>query len=295
VLNISFEGWFQFRMATDPDPPDEPRGISGPTMAIAGEPDLDGIIRFNDFVAPRYPMNTARGVTVTAVKIAGESGGTPHPLVGGRVDLLGKPMFVGRNFAVAVGGKEPIDPFHIQVSSPDGSIVISRVDLWDPAHPDLTALEITIQQLARRQPTGISIQNAQVAEATGVLDYAGFRQERRAVLIEKLKTTSDPIERVGLEQRIEAIGQDKLMRGVTIATLAFLGAQESFSIGPNLAMIGPGINGPITIHDPANRLGGKIGTAQPWPCDFWLGGFDVDTMMGYVQGSLSIPFKPSAS
>jgi len=278
-------------MATDPDPPDEPRGISGPTMAVAGEPDLDGVIRLNDFVALRFPMQAAPGVTVIGV-VGGGPEQNPHPLVGGRVDLLGDPRFIGRNFAVAVGGKEPIDPFHIQVTSKCGNLAIAREDLWDPLKPNLTALEITPQQLARRQPSGISIQNTQVAEATGIMDYPGFRQDRLKALLNKLGATTGPIERVGLEQRIAAIEQDGLRRGITIATLVFLGAQEKFSIGPNLGMIGPGINGPITVRDPKNLLRGKVGTNQPWPCEFWMGGYDVDTMMGYMKGSLSIPFRP---
>ena len=45
MIEIHFEGWFECRLATDPDPTDEPRGVSGWTYALAGEPDLDRIIR----------------------------------------------------------------------------------------------------------------------------------------------------------------------------------------------------------------------------------------------------------
>ena len=44
MLILNFEGYFQMRMATDPDPTDEKRGISGYTFALAGEPDLDAKI-----------------------------------------------------------------------------------------------------------------------------------------------------------------------------------------------------------------------------------------------------------
>src|SRR3989441_8892461 len=43
-LYLSFEGYFQMRMATDPDPSDEPRGVSGYTFALAGEPDFDFLL-----------------------------------------------------------------------------------------------------------------------------------------------------------------------------------------------------------------------------------------------------------
>ena len=44
-LWIKFEGWFQCRLATDPDPADEPRGVDGYIHAIPSERDLDRIIR----------------------------------------------------------------------------------------------------------------------------------------------------------------------------------------------------------------------------------------------------------
>src|SRR5688500_5259039 len=37
---LTFRGWFQARLPTDPDPFDEPRGISGYAWALPGEPDL---------------------------------------------------------------------------------------------------------------------------------------------------------------------------------------------------------------------------------------------------------------
>jgi hypothetical protein len=41
TLSISFDGFFQCRLATDPDPSNEQRGISGFTYAVAGETLLD--------------------------------------------------------------------------------------------------------------------------------------------------------------------------------------------------------------------------------------------------------------
>ncbi len=41
TLSISFDGYFQCRLATDPDPSNEQRGISGFTYAVAGETLLD--------------------------------------------------------------------------------------------------------------------------------------------------------------------------------------------------------------------------------------------------------------
>src|SRR4051794_3229551 len=43
-LVLAFEGWCSLRQPTDPDPFDEPRGVSGYSFAFAGEPDLDRVI-----------------------------------------------------------------------------------------------------------------------------------------------------------------------------------------------------------------------------------------------------------
>ena len=44
-LTIHFEGYWQCRQATDPDPSRDKRGASGYTFAIGNENDLDEIIR----------------------------------------------------------------------------------------------------------------------------------------------------------------------------------------------------------------------------------------------------------
>lgn len=44
-LVINFEGYWQCRQATDPDPSEDPRGVSGYTYAFGNESDLDLIIR----------------------------------------------------------------------------------------------------------------------------------------------------------------------------------------------------------------------------------------------------------
>ena len=43
MLKLLFEGYYQMRMSTDPDPPDDPRGLSGYTFALPGEPDFDRV------------------------------------------------------------------------------------------------------------------------------------------------------------------------------------------------------------------------------------------------------------
>ena len=45
LLEVHFEGYFMCRIATDPDPSNEHRGMSGYTMALPRETRLDQIIR----------------------------------------------------------------------------------------------------------------------------------------------------------------------------------------------------------------------------------------------------------
>ena len=82
MITLNFEGWFQCRLATDPDPSDEPRGVSGWTFAVAGEEDLDRIIRLQQPVSPRSPGPGSKvGVVVKAVSLDGQHV-LDHPLVG---------------------------------------------------------------------------------------------------------------------------------------------------------------------------------------------------------------------
>ena len=58
MLKLFFQGCFQCRLATDPDPTDEKRGISGPTFAAPGEADLDRVIRLSGAVNLRLPLTS---------------------------------------------------------------------------------------------------------------------------------------------------------------------------------------------------------------------------------------------
>src|SRR5580704_2032042 len=118
MLELYFEGWFQCRLARDPDPSDEKRGISGASFATVYEPDLDRIIRLNDAVAsralylPEGHQVPPVGVSVESVYIDGQKIGN-HPLLGARVDLLDDAVFQSLNGVFSSPGGEIIDPFHL--------------------------------------------------------------------------------------------------------------------------------------------------------------------------------------
>lgn len=281
MLVLYFEGWYQCRLATDPDPSDDPRGVSGPTFATIGEPDLDRIIRLQDPVAPRWPHDTDIGVNVTRVTINGQD--IPnHPLLNARVELLDDAKYEGRNFIIAGTGREPIDPFNLQISG--NGISLRRQDFWDPMNPSLDILDVTPEMMDRRQPTFI-VNSPEVAEATGIMDFAAYRQQRKEDLLQRLRAYPD--QRPALYQRIGNLEKDNQgMEGITSAVMIFMGVQETFDFD---------INGSTPeVIDPEGKLGGKIGISQTWHVNFWMGGYDVDTLVAYMKGSLALPFFPNS-
>ncbi|HEU5240370.1 MAG TPA: hypothetical protein VFU25_00020 [Ornithinibacter sp.] len=280
-MEIRFEGWWQCRFATDPDPSDDPRGVSGPTFTTAGEPVFDRIIRFQSPLAPRWPFTDTVGVTVRAVAVHGEP--RPHSaLVGQTVDLRGDPQFHQRNLVLV---EQPfqviIDPFDLQVGAPD-SVMLRRKALWDVTRPDLGVEDVFLDEalIAPRMNT-VAVQSPVVAEATGILDYAGYRRQRLADLVERRGSATDPVERAALDRRITALDDDAILTGVRLAGEQFLGMQVTYDFA---------LDGTPEVLDPAHALGGTVGTSQTWGLSMWWGGYDVDTLCGYVRGTLSVPF-----
>src|SRR3954454_811492 len=90
-LIIQFQGWVSIRIPTDPDPPDEPRGISGYTFAFAGEPDLDRVLNLQRREGMHLrSQHRELGVTVRSAQRS--DGRHVAALMGARVDLLGDPI-----------------------------------------------------------------------------------------------------------------------------------------------------------------------------------------------------------
>jgi hypothetical protein len=285
MLSLRFEGWFQCRLPTNPDPTDEPRGISGSTWALAGEPDLDRIIRWSDPVAPRS-YSPAVGVHIVSVSIDGAPR-PKHPLQGSAVDLLGEPKFEERNGIIAKMGEAPIDPFYIEVSSKN--ITLRRRDLWDPRRPALRIHEVPPDMLRRRQPThtgrGIwELASAEVADATGVADFPGYFQRRRELLQKDLEVADDPIVKLALRTRIRRIDRARPL--------------EHFRLGFRIEYQFE-INGPTEIVGNEADLGGTVLRSPywlpSWPIRFWMGGYDSDTLCAFLRGTLDIPFRASTS
>jgi hypothetical protein len=280
VLELDFEGWWQCRFATDPDPTDDPRGVSGPTFTVAGEPPLDRIIRFQHPVSPRFPHEHDVGVSVRAARVGGEPA-PDHPLIGAAVELCGGAQFHQRNLVLVEQAFQVIvDPFDLRIAR-DG-LELRRAALWDVTHPDLTFEDVFLEPtVVAPRLNQIETRSAIVAEATGVMDYGEAREQRARDLEEILKGTSDPTARAALRKRVLVLASDRELTGMQLAATQFLGMRASWAFE---------LNGAPRVADPDGQLGGLVGTSQFWSVSLWFGGYDVDALCGYTRGTLSAPF-----
>jgi hypothetical protein len=277
MLMVTFAGWFQCRLATDPDPTDEPRGVSGFTFALAGEPDFDRIIRFHRPVAPRSHAPQV-GVFVTSVSRNGQVS-PEHPLLGASVDLLGNPKFESRNYVVRDGSMGPIDPFHLHILGKEVSL--RREDILYPDDPHVKLHHIPPAYLARRgslQP--MMVDRLKIADATGITDPIAYRKQRQGLLQADLRHTNDPVRQAALEKRIREL-EISDPRKLQVITLSYYNEYRF------------GMNGPAEVIDPHNLLQGEVDASPDWPIAFWMGGWDSDALCGYVRGMLTIPFPLS--
>jgi hypothetical protein len=266
MLSLTFEGWLECRLATDPDPCDEPRGVSGWTFAVAGEPDLDRLIRLQPEAAVGRVCGPRIGVTVRAVSLFGDE--LPdHPLQGARVELLDDPVFEGRNGIAAEDAQEPIYPFHLRVRAEQ---VLLRREHRDPA----------TGAFFLDPPVAEAVDPAEVAAVIGDAEPAEFRSRRRGCLERVLEGERDEVRRVALKKRIVEIER-------AVGTIAELSLR--FALPYRIVMQGPWVE----IRDPQDVLGGAV-DSSPWTASFWIGAFDADALAAYTKGTVELPFRPAS-
>jgi hypothetical protein len=265
MLRLTFGGWFQCRLATDPDPADEPRGVSGSIRALPGEPDLDRVVRLQP-PAFRRSHTPRVGVEVREAALDGELV-RRHPLAGAAVDLLGDPVFKGENGVVAEDGKEPIVPFVMRVATEGMSLT--------RACPDTNAY--TEFPYPGLQAFGIVPAPGRIAAATGIDDFQRRLDERVAKLEEDKEKEQDPTRLENIRRRVAHLTEVD-GSGQRTAT-RFFGATLPYFV----PLAGEG-----SVEDPDGRLGATIDLGRPWTAEFWMGGWDPDAMCAFMQGYLSV-------
>ena len=177
---ISFDGIFQCRLPTDPDPSDHKRGNKGWTFAHTGEPDLDRIIRFNNPVSPRVCAASV-GVRITSVELDGRS--VSDALKEKLVDLGPKSLFAGERGGP---GREPIDNFEFHIRG----------------------VADYLAGKAARAPEGQGVRTLTTTEQRDlkVFDWKDWKKRRLDCLERSRKATSG-LSATALKERIDKIKQ----------------------------------------------------------------------------------------
>ncbi len=305
ALLLEFGGWFQCRLATDPDPTWEPRGVSGYTRALGRESDFDGILYLQKEDIPDLDRNYRRGestlrnevgVRVTAARI--EGGKSLSVLEGAKVRLLRGPQYILWNQIVADGVERLVPlivPFEIEIRQqvrPGGRIVLRRYDplvpgeigdrFWDTGDPRL---------YLGRLPTDYVHLSSEVMEAIQIFDFNAYFQRRKEWLQLKITDATDPVEREALEIRLSVL-DDSSQSPDPVASPGLienrLGLQCTWEHD---------VRGEAHVEG-ANLLGGEVlagGLDEPdlfWRTHFWHGGWDGDLFRCFMKGSLRVPFRP---
>src|SRR6476646_4291766 len=280
-LIIKFGGWFQCRLATDPDPTDEPRGVDGYIHAVAGEPDLDRIIRLqpSSGIVQRSYCPTI-GVRVNSVHIDQQKI-EDHPLVGAMVDLLDELKFEGRNGILAAGGAEAIFPVHLQIKKDtvdsDHSFIIRRKYDDNIKFPPLTPEDVS--KFNQLQAIFQSVSPGEIEEATGIFDISVVWKERIRKLKADLAKTTNEIQLAAIKSRIITMS-DKLIAG-----------KFSFRMLYSMRLTGGAVFEDPNVCLPGRPVG--VGPKDPWTLELWCGAWDADAQSGYMSGYLGMPLSSS--
>lgn len=318
--SLYFKGWAQCRLSTDPDPDYEPRGVSGYTFALAGEPDMDRIINFQQ---RKGVVNRSFGPKVGVFVTGGNffktsgSGGTVqfedkeviqegHPMFGAAIDLLGNPKFSSHNSILVYNGYGIVNPFKVQVATKNKGkkAKISRSFFVDPDNPTQDLEKIPIDVLSQ-YTIGIDATGTPGVSAgenssdpklkintmgspnmmleSGILDPVAYRQER-------LKN---------LELELEHVKKQKPLDQISVAALNKRIAELKINSPQNrrTVQLGAKVLLPYALNSKTAKVNGQLIEAGPsWGVEMWIGGWDADSMCFYVMGTLEIslpkdPFK----
>lgn len=307
LLELEFGGYFMARLATDPDPTGEERGISGYTMALVSEPPLDQTVRLQ--LDPDGPLrvrdhNPVRvmddgrkdpvkvGVDVRRVLFDGR----PYPegealFKGARLSLEGSnppfpgPIFESRNNIVGSDDTMMfiINPFDLAVYPPAGPLTAGQEllrarDYLDPCDRERRVWEIEDPSTyVRRLPSRFVYPSAEPLRELQIHNPQRYFDRRVAWLVAERDRATDPLRKQELSSRIFQI---ELWGQRVWNKLEFL-LEYDFRI-----------NGEQTVSAAVAGLG-RVDTEHPWHFTCWFGGWDGDLLVGYCKGTLAIPFLPN--
>lgn len=278
TLLLAFDGWCTVRIQTDPDPCDERRGASGYTLAFAGEPDFDRLLRLQPLDAPdrlRPGAPWKWGVVVREAEVLLDDGtrAAMPELVGAEVRLLDEPRLENRNWALTPPGKEPIVPFKLEFRKNGKRVLYREAPLMgDPDEPFWQKpLDILLEQAA----DGIYSDPALIATSTGIADPIEKFRRRQKYLAGAIGRQRDPVKRQCLESRkieVDAALDKPDRRIFTHNSIErfFFEIRGTMETAPGaLSALNPNV---------------------PWNINFWIGSWDCDLLGAFFSGKLKAPF-----
>ncbi len=301
VLELKFQGWFQCRLASDPDGANEKRGITGNNFAIGDQPDLDRIIRFQPSSTIIRSHCPEIGVYVITAKIIAPPIDLYNVVkevpdfIGAKIDLLDSPKFEGRNHMVSDDG-EPIDPFELRIETNNG-IVLSRAVIGNGEINDMTS--------GQRAGSGRYVTNGG-ASTDAVKEYLkrigkytsphSYLDERIALLKADLaKIPPDQIQGLAAEKllfRLQCLDEAKMSSvGKPVAGgvrwsryFFFVDYLHTISGKPVIDMNKVDLG--FTF-----RKGHARDVNEKWLIEYHFGFFDSDALSAYAYGTIKIPVE----
>lgn len=303
TLDINFDGYFMCRLATDPDPTNEERGMSGYTMALANEEPLDQVIRLQmspDWLKrnarpPLLDMDIPLGVTVKSALFNGASYDGANNVLGAKVYLDGVdfplpgPTFESRNSTVGSDDTFAfvVNPFNFRIEQEHTGVKLTATDYVDPSDPALALWQVNDPAIySRRLPNCATIGDTEVEEALNVFDAYGYFRDRRRYLDKLIRDTSAIRDKTTSKQKRDELDAQIQSYKSRIYQLEFWGDRVINKIQAKVIWAYD-INGPQYVE---GNLGGKVDTTQPWKVSYWFGGWDGDLLLGYMRGTLGVPF-----
>ena len=159
---------------------------------------------------------------------------------------------------------------------------MQRNDVLDPDDENKKIHEVDPSILRRRQPVGEQVDPAEIAEATGIMDYVRHLEQRKEKLEAGSGNTDGIVAPAAVSKRIDDLKDALEKRDIRVDILG-IGLVYRFAI-----------RGPAKVIDEGDVLDGTIGTSPTWPVRFWVGAWDADALCGYMRGDLQVPFRPSS-
>lgn len=270
-LTVDFSGWYQVRLATGGDPYNDARGVSGWQFALAGEPDLDRVLRFQPegtFLRPHIDPRVRVGVAVTSAQA--DDGEPIDAFAGARVELLESPTFEGHNGVFARDAFEPIVPLCLRISAEDLTLQRHAADRYDPPYLDLTSLGQFPDHPAAldlRERHGLPVRLLEGDDLSPeLLQHLQAAASRLQDAIAGAEAAGQDEDRLVLERRLQQVGNPFWPFGAVVAwRLRLTGAGC-------VADVPDGVPAPVTD--------------SPWWVELVSTGFDPDAGCALVRGVL---------